>query len=233
METKIINVIILCQAFRFSFAVWFSFAVGEYPEGFRQFDCPLDITDLNETVKQMIPRDIVKLDCSNRPIKDIPPDFFSEFHFLTDLILADTLISMIQSDAFTGCYNLKFLVLTNSPITIIKEGSFNYLKSLKELHLGGIAMHSIPSALIDCLTELVVLVRPDGVTERLNHGMRGDVTTAIGQHVFFSFCNLSKFRNVTKESGGRFFCIVLRPCLQFAITFIYGQCVQILLIEAY
>ena len=128
----------------------------------------------------MIPKDIVKFDCSNRPIKFLPPNFFAEFYYLTDIVLTDTLISTIQSNAFTGLKNLRFLDLSNSPIKVIEEGSFDYLKKLKELRLSGIAINNIQPALIKGLTELEFLVRPDGVKERLSHDVRRDITVAAG-----------------------------------------------------
>ena len=128
----------------------------------------------------MIPKDTVKFDCSIRRIKFLPPHFFTEFQYLTDIILTDTLISTIPSDAFTGLSNLRFLDLSNSPIEVIEEGSFDYLKQLKELRLGGIAINNIQPALIKGLTELEFLVRPDGVKERLSHDVRRDVTVAAG-----------------------------------------------------
>ena len=127
----------------------------------------------------MIPRDIVKFDCSNRPIKCIPPNFFAHFPFLTDMILTNTLISTVSSNAFTGLLNLKFLDLSNSPIRVIEDRALDYLQKLKELRLGGIAMRSFRPALIKSLPELEFLVRPDGVRERLSPQHR-DVTTAAG-----------------------------------------------------
>ena len=141
----------------------------------------------------MIPKDIVKFYCSNRPIKFLLPHFFAEFQYLTDIILTDTLISTIPSNAFTGLSNLRFLDLSNSPIKIIEDGSFDYLKKLKELWLAGITMKRIQLALIDGLPELEFLVRPDGIKEHLSRGTRNDYTTAAGmfqtlsQHVIFSW----------------------------------------------
>ena len=149
-----------------------------------------DTTQLSDTLKRMIPKDIVKFDCSNRPIKFLPLHFFAEFQYLTDIILTDTLISKLPSNAFTGLSNLRFLDLSNSPVKIIEEGSFDYLKKLKELWLPGITMKRIQPALVDGLPELEFLVRPDGIKEY--RGARNDFTTAAGMfqalssHVIFS-----------------------------------------------
>ena len=142
---------------------------------------------LNDTVQQMIPEDIVKFDCSGRPIHRIPPNFFVEFDSLRDLVMTDTHITTISSNTFGELNALQFLDLSNNPINSIESGSFDQLTNLKRLYLDGIDIRSIPLALIDNLPELEFWVRPDGIKVFMSHP---DLTTVTGNpadHILYCF----------------------------------------------
>ena len=132
----------------------------------------------------MIPKDIVKFDCSGRPISQISSHFFEEFHSLTDLVMTNTHVTMISSDTFVGLNALQFLDLSNNPINRIESASFDQLISLKQLYLDNIAMRSIPPELINNLFELEFWVKPDGVKVFPGHHEFTTVTGALRSSQF-------------------------------------------------
>jgi len=62
------------------------------------------------------------LDCTNCNLTTLPQDLMD--NTMTDLLLADNLISMIPNNSFANMTSLKTLVLTNNPLQFLHSDAF-------------------------------------------------------------------------------------------------------------